>query len=407
MKTALAKLRTTRWSAAGGKSRRSVTDLIVRLGEGWQVFRFDRDGVKRIALDEAGSEVVRCAPEDRVLVDLGRNRHRVREALMRELKAMPAYVRRGAQVIACPAAQRTVADRRVRPLAAAIPERVAAARNQVLPVQSGAPQRPAIATLGVGARLTVMWPVAVDGAVGPCEIVAVESKEELLEFAGTFAAAREMEGAEIIALDAAEPIEKWLPELLLPMYPMEGDLLGIPLDWYARGFAGSMGVLVAVCALHAWAGYSHLIEAERRLAQAQARLKSESLAMNRWVMNHVDVAIDDGAVDFAGLLAAARTVWQPGAKVALVKNGLIVYLQSHRTPGERAGLRGIGAAALRTALSRKAPKGWERTKVIATNGGQSYEVVYERKSALGREMGMGGGNLPPGLRRILVEHREP
>lgn len=375
---------------ATSRGRGSQTvDLAVRLGDGWQVFRVRAgESVRRISLEEAGPEVVRCSPGDRVLHLPGLSSGKIREALMRELRSIPTYRRWGTWVIACPRSEAAIAGRRVRPLAAAVAEKAQA--------------HPSIMTMRIGDRLAVMWPVGKDGSVGACEVAAVESDADLEEFAGNLAASVGLEGAQIVPLDA---VERWLPGLALPEYPQEGEWFGRPVVWYARVFAAGAAVLMVAAGLHAGTVHHRLDRALGQSGREKVRMQEVQRALERWDRGHVNVVAQREAVDFAGLIRVAQAIWRPGVKVSLEKGHLIVNVGSTQLGGAMGVTpREPTARMLRRVLSMPTPKGWRRIKVTVRNGGSFYEVVYGRKNTPAQSMVLGGRHLPPGLRNILREH---
>ncbi len=375
-------------TASRGRGPRTV-DLAVRLGDGWQVFRVQAgESVRRISLEEAGPEVVRCSPGDRVLHLPGLSSGKVREALMRELRSIPTYRHWGTWIIACPHSEAAIAGRRVRPLAAAVAEK--------------AHEHPSIVTMRIGDRLAVMWPVGRDGSVGACEVAAVESDADLEEFAGNLAASVGLEGAKIVPLDA---VEQWLPGLALPEYPQEGEWFGRPVVWYARAFAAGTAVLMVVAGLHAGAAHHRLGHALGQGRREKVQMREVQRALERWDRGHVNVVAQREAVDFADLIRVAQTLWRPGVKVSLAKGHLIVDIGNTQINGAAGvGPREPAAQILHQVFSTPTPKGWRRIKITVRNGGSFYEVVYGRKNTPTQSMVLGGRHLPPGLRNILREH---
>lgn len=375
-------------SASRGRGSRSV-DLAVRLGDGWRVFRVRAgESVRRISLEEAGPEVVRCSPGDRVLHLPGLSSGKVREALMRELRSIPTHRSWGTWVIACPRSEAAIAGRRVRPLAAAVAEKALA--------------HPSIVTMRIGDRLAVMWPVGKDGSVGACEVAAVESDADLKEFAGNLAASVGLEGAQIAPLEA---VERWLPGFALPEYPQEGEWFGRPIVWYARAFVAATALLMVTAGLHAGAAHHRWERDLGKSTREMARLRDAQRVLERWNLGHVDVVAKREAVDFSGLIRVAQTLWRPGVKVGLEKGHLIVFIGNTQLSGAAGvGPREPAARMLRGVFATPIPKGWRRLKVTVRNGGSFYEVEYGRENTSSQPMVLGGRHLPPGLGNLLREH---
>ncbi|GBE49140.1 hypothetical protein BMS3Bbin13_00039 [bacterium BMS3Bbin13] len=372
-------------AASRGRGLQSV-DLAVRLGDGWQVFRVQAgESVRRISLEEAGPEVVRCSPGDRVLHLPGLSGGKIRETLMRELRSIPTYRRWGTWVVACPRSEAAIAGRRVRPLAAAVAEK--------------APAHPSIVTMRVGDRLAVMWPVGKDGSVGACEVAAVESDADLEEFAGNLAAVVGLEGAQILPLEA---VERWLPGFVLPVYPQEGEWFGRPVVWYARGFAAVAALLMVAVGLQAGTAHHRLERELGNSAQEKVRLRDAQRALERWNRGHVNVVAHREAIDFTALTRVAQVLWHPGVRVSLEKGSLIVNIGSSQLTGVAGvGFREPAAQMLRRVFATPTPKGWRRIKVTVRNGGSFYEVEYGRKNTSSQPMVLGGRHLPPGPGNIL------
>lgn len=387
------------------RSRRTTpgdpVDIAVRLGDGWQVFRVKDGETTSIPFESAGPEVVRVAPFDRFIVSSVRDRRKVRELLIRELKAMPVWVRRGGKTIACPLTQRTLSGRRVRPITPAIAARVA---HLTASTKSGA-RAPIVASAKVGERLTVMWPVFEDGAVGACEVVAIETPEELHEFAATFAASRGIEDATILFLDENEPLSFWLNPASLPVYPIDGEWFGLPLIAYAGALALIGGGVTLLGLGRYFAGHMEL-ESAHNLARESARnLAVATKKMDRWALRHIEVPINDGAVDMPRLVAAARAVWSPGAIVSVSGNTMTVHLSHKSVAGGASGIRPVAPGRIRRVLTQTAPQGWRVARVLISRGGQAYEVVYEKTR--GPQGYIRGRDLPPGVRRFILEHGGP
>ncbi len=349
-------------------------DLIVSLEGEWRVFRVDGTRLKRIEMEEAGPKVWRIAPGDRSYRLPKLSAARANKEVMRDLGSRVISVRRGEWVYGCPESDRETHGRIIYPVTANV--------QASLPAPAGEARRaPVIAAIRLDEMIAAMWPVAADGAVGACRVVAADSDADLEMAAPDVAAKNRIEGYRLVVLAGPDQAGAWLAQWESDLkraisYPRPGEWHGVQ-AWRIAAAGAAMSWVAAGISLAA------MLHGEYALHEAHTEVKNARMALARSLgsigafdRDHVAVLSARRSFPLAGSIDAARVVWYPGTTVAMHGRTLSVTLGGAIDRAQGAPLP--SPAALSAMLATTPPAPWHFKDIRILPQGSGYEVIYGR-----------------------------